>query len=554
VSGLFFEIAFNVFGGLGLFLFGMRQMSSGLQAIAGESLRRIINLLTVNRFVAVLVGFAITAVIQSSSVTTVMVVGFVNAGLMNIVQAIGLIMGANIGTTVTGWIIAIKITKYALPMIAIGVFMYLFIRRESVQLWGQALYGLGMVFFGLVLMKDGFSPLKESEMMLGLLQRFGAATFGQMLLTLLVGTAVTMLIQSSSAFIGIIMAMACTGLITFPSSVVMILAANIGTTITAQIASIGTNVHARRAARAHFIFNILGVLMALVVFRQFVQLVDWLVPHSPDTLSGDTKPYIMQHIAMATTIFNVVTVVLLVPFIRPLATLVTWLVPQRGKDEKHLTFVDDRLLGTPSLAVEQARQEVLTMSNMVREMLEKGINLFLLEKGRTTAAREIFAMENQVDNFQRDLTVFLSKLLQASLTSEEGQETRALVRITDEIESIGDYAENLAKCYMRTKKNEVDFTETAKNDIARMGRHILDYFDFNVEALKKDDRTKLAEAKSKGDTINHIADEIRDDHIKRFDDNICDPRASLIYSDIIVAMRRIKNHTFNIAEAVAKPT
>jgi len=545
------QLAFDVFGGLGLFLFGMQQMTNGLQAIAGDSMRRIINLLTTNRFAGLAVGLVITGIIQSSSVTSVMVVGFVNAGLMNITQAISVIMGANIGTTVTGWIIAINVTKYALPMLAVGVAFHLFARSETLRLYGQTLLGLGLVFFGLLLMKNGFAPLKDSASIVKMLQAFGAATLPRLLLTILVGTLVTMVIQSSSAFIGIIMAMASTGLITFPTCVALVLAANIGTTITAQLAAIGANVHARRAARAHLLFNLIGVVLTVFVFHWYVDLIDWIVPHDPDFVSGDGgKPHIMTHIAMATTVFNVAMVVILLPLVHQLSAFATWLVPKRGKDEVHLALVDKRLLQTPSLAVEQAYREVVTMSDSVREMLTKGTSLFQRESGRTTFAREIFTKENYIDEFQKEITIFLSNLLQAALTQEESEETRVLLRISDELESIGDYAENLAKCYMRTKKNEEGFSADAAADLERISRHVVEYFDLIVKAFHDRDRTILPEARSRGDTINHIADEIRENHLNRLDAGVCDPVMGLVYSDIVVNLRRVKNHTFNIAEAV----
>lgn len=546
------EIIFSVFGGLGIFLLGMRQMSNGLQSIAGDSLRRIINLLTSNRFIAVIVGFVITGIIQSSSVTTVMVVGFVNAGLMKLVQAVGVVMGANIGTTVTGWIIAIKITKYALPMIAVGAFFNLFSKRETLQIWGQTLYGLGMVFLGMLLMKEGFTPLRDSEAVVLFLQKFGTAHLGTLLLTILTGSLICMLIQSSSAFIGIVMAMASTGLLSFPTSVALVMAAEIGTTITAQLASIGANVNAKRAARAHMLFNMLGVLIMIIIFSKYVQLIDYIVPESPDFIDGNgTKPHIMIHIAMAHTIFNIAMVVLLLPFVKQLAALATLLVPRHGKEETHLILLDERLLATPSIAVEQARQEVIQMGRTVRDMLAQGIELYQMGKGRTTQARQIIKIENEVDHIQRDLTVFLSQLTQATLTVEESEEVRALVHITDEFESIGDYAENLAKYYLRSKYEDQTFSDEARQDLKRIGRHVLEFYEFNFEALKKNDHTILSESKTKGETINHIADQVRDAHIRRFNDAICHPMSSIIFSDIVVAMRRVKNHTFNIAEAVA---
>lgn len=546
------DFIFKVAGGLGLFLLGMRQMSGGLQAIAGDSLRRIIDLLTSNRFTAVGVGLVLTAVIQCSSVTSVMVVGFVNAGLMNLTQAIGVILGANIGTTVTSWIIAIKITKYALPMIAVGAFVYLFSKREKPQLYGQTLYGLGMVFLGLALMKDGFAPLRESAQVMTWLHHFGAADIGSLILTVVVGTGICMLIQSSSAFIGIIMAMSSTGLLDFESSVALVLAANIGTTITAQLAAFGTNVHARRAARAHMIFNVVAVILTLLVFRHFTELIDYLVPEDPNlALTDGSRPYIMTHIAMATTIFNIAFVVLFLPFVGQLAAVVSWLLPDHGKQEQHLVLLDHRFIETPALALEQARREIIKMSGVVKQMLDKGVSLFLMESGRTTAAREIFALENAVDDMQKEYSIFLAKLLQAALTREESTEARQLIRISDELESIGDFSENLAKCYVRAKKNGGSFSPAARGDIERIARHVTQFYDSIIDAFRKRDTTLMPEIKARGEIINILADQIRDNHLMRLDDGTCDALSGLIFSDVVVALRRVKNHSFNIAEAVA---
>ena len=548
-------IAFGVIGGLGLFLYGMRAMSDGLQSLAGDSLRRIIGALTNNRVIAVMVGFLVTTIIQSSSVTTVMVVGFVNSGLMTLTQAIGVILGANIGTTITGWIIAIKITKYALPILGVGVGFYFFSRARSLKDFGHILFGIGMIFLGLQVMKSGLSDLKNDPGFVQWFSHFDAATFSSLLGAIAVGCLLTMVVQSSSATLGITIALASTGLINFQTSAALILGENIGTTLTAQIASIGTNPNARRAARAHLLFNCFGVLVIVAIFRPYVNFIDWLIPFPANFLTPEgNAPYITVHIAATHSLFNVINVLLFLPFIQYLARFVTWMVP--GQEEQvllphHLEALDDRLLESPAIAIEQARQEILKMGEIVVKILLSIKDLFKDLKPNNGLWEEIFKKEKITDEIQKEVTIFLSKVMEANLTLEQSFEVRSLIRVADEIESVADYCESLAKYHRRCLTDKIKFSNQAIGEIAKMENLIDDYYQKSLKAFESGNRDYLNQAKVNGQGINDYADSVREAHLNRLNKKECSPMASLIFSDIMVAFRRIKNHTFNIAEAAA---
>ena len=305
------SMIFNLIGGLGIFLYGMRMMSEGLQKVAGDRLRSIFGMVTSNRFAGVFTGFLVTAIIQSSSATTVMLVGFVNAGLMSLQQAIHVILGANLGTTFTGWIIAFKITKYGLPLIGAGAGLVLFSKSPRVNYVGQVFLGLGMLFFGLTLMKMGFSPLRGEPTFHDFFLFFGAQTYFKILMSALAGCMLTVVLQSSSATVGITMGLASQGLLTFPAAAALVLGENIGTTITAMLSSIGTDTNARRTALSHCLFNTIGVIVMVIIFPVYLQFVEHVIPGLADKVLADgTKPNITAHIAASHTIFNFANMVM----------------------------------------------------------------------------------------------------------------------------------------------------------------------------------------------------------------------------------------------------
>jgi len=411
------ELIFGLLGGIGLFLFGMKTMSEGLQKIAGARMRQILAALTNNRIIGTLVGIAVTAIIQSSSATTVMVVGFVNAGLMSLMQAIGVVLGANIGTTVTAQLIAFKITKYALPAIGIGAGLKLFAKQKKYVYIGEIILGFGILFFGLTTMKHAFDPLKASEEFRQLFLLVG----DYKLLGVLIGALLTVVVQSSSATIGITLALATSGLISFEASVALILGENIGTTITANLAAIGTNLAAKRTAFAHFLFNTLGTVVILLLFPFYLKFISAMTPGDADFMiqsqaqadsfsaSIGDKPYIARHVANTHTMFNIVNTIIFLPLIGILAKISTLII--RGEDEVgelQVKFIDNRVLNTPPIAIGQARRETLRMAEITLEMLQESCQL--LEDGNLKRIPALEKREEMVDFLQKEITDFLVQL------------------------------------------------------------------------------------------------------------------------------------------------
>ncbi len=552
------EMICGVLGGLGLFIFGMRIMSEGLQKIAGDRMRKILGSLTNNRFIGMLVGISITAVIQSSSATTVMIVGLVNAGLVSLVQAIGVILGANIGTTVTAQLIAFKIQNYALPAIGIGVALKFFSRKKSWQYAGEGILGFGLLFYGLFIMKDAFAPLHCSEWVRDLFVRFDHSP----LLGVLIGVVLTMLVQSSSATVGIIMVLASTGLLSFYGSVALILGDNIGTTITAQIASIGTNVKAKRAARAHAIFNILGVFYILLIMPYFVKLIDFLTPDNADFIIKTThdaqkfglnigdKPYIARHIANAHTLFNVFNAILFLPFVRTLGKTVTWMVPEKAEDfEYHLRFLDNSVLNPPSIALEEARNETNRMAQETYLMLVSSANL--LFKYNSDKIDEIKKSEQVVDILQREITKYLTKISQQPITPEIAKEITSIIHMVNNLERIADHAEGMAYLTKRKVENNLSFSDTAINEIREIAGETKKFLRLLTTGIKDKGYKVLDEARNLENTINELEDKARDHHIERLNQGKCSVDSGLIFIDLLTNLEKIGDHCYNIAEALS---
>jgi phosphate:Na+ symporter len=549
------EIILQVGGGLGLFLLGMKNMSEGMQAAAGNRLRAMIGAVTGNRFTACLIGFLVTCLIQSSSVTTVMLIGFANAGLMTLAQAIGVILGADIGTTITGWILVLEIGKYGLPLLGFAAFFLLFSKNDKTRSTALLIMGVGMVFFGLELMKEGFRPLRDMPEFLVWFSRFTPHNYWGIIKCALAGAGITAIVQSSSATVGITMGLASAGVIDFETAVALVLGQNIGTTITAFLASIGTVRAAKRVAYAHIIIKILGVILTTACFPLYITLIRHMLVLDPDfsvMVDGELKYLTMvKGIAVAHTTFNVLLVVLFLPFTRILANLLIHWMPDSVADETpHLTYLDVRMLDTPALGLEQSRHELLFMAESVKKMMGQLRNALFTEKPDEELNRRIFHREEILDNVQKEITEFLGGMLSGNVTHEIVNESRWQVRMADEYESISDYIAGILKMQIKLRNNKLTPSPEGQEELLQLHDRTTEYLDFIAVALAN--RTDIhSEAITRSDELTAMAKEFRSRHLERLGAGKTSPLVSLILPDMLSAYRRIKDHTFNIAEVLA---
>jgi phosphate:Na+ symporter len=459
-------MAMQLFGGLALFLFGMDQMAEALKAVAGERMKIILARLTTNRIMGAVTGAFVTAIIQSSSVTTVLVVGFITAGLMSMSQSIGIIMGANIGTTVTAQIVAFKVTKAALLMVAVGFGMLSFSKQEKIRQYGGMLMGLGMIFFGMSVMSDAMAPLRSYAPFLHLMSHMADPLTG-----ILVAALFTALIQSSSATTGIVIVMAAQGFITLPAGIALAFGANIGTCVTAVLASIGKPREAMRAALVHVLFNVFGVLLWVGFIGYLAQLVTWLSPAHTELsgvarLAADTP----RQIANAHTLFNVANTLVFIGLAGQLARLVEWLVPDRPLEEVVIArplYLDDALLDTPSLALERARLEIGHMGDRVKEMLQRIMPAILA--GDRLGLKEIAGIDDEVDVLHRSIIAYLGRISRKTLTEEQTREFINLMAAANDLENIGDVIEtNLVHLGNQRIRQGVSISNATREVLTRL--------------------------------------------------------------------------------------
>lgn len=549
-----FKISYTFLGGLGIFFIGMRSLSEALQALAGNLIRRIINALTSNRLMAVMVGAGVTLLVQSSSVSTVMVIGFVNAGLMQLSQAIGVILGANIGTTITGWIIAIKVGKYGLLLVGCGALPVIFAKRRRIQNIGTIFVGLGFVFVGLQFMSGAFKPLRTYPGFIDMLQYFSAENVFTLWACILVGMLLTFVIQSSSAMLGITIAMAVPGTITYQTAVALVIGENIGTTITAILASVGTNATAKRAARAHAVFNVFGAVTVSLIFWFFIDVVDSLISGAPDEqLADGSKPNIAAHIAAAHTLFNVVNTCLFIPLLGPLARLVTWMTPgTEGKESHHLEYLPAASWSSPALALTAAEQELRSLARVVGKLFDKTRVYLLAERAKDSDLEEIQRKEGITDSIQAEITLFLCKVQENRLTAEQSAEAYATIRAADELESIADYCEALAKYRDNLEKKRAVFSDEAKAELVSFFDSVRDFFEQVHTGMKQGGDINLGTLYATGEELRTKANLIRSGHRRRLEGGTCSPVAGMFFTDMIVALRKVRAHTVNLAEALAK--
>src|SRR6056297_3061526 len=446
------EIAIGVIGGLSLFIFGMNYMGIALQKTAGSKLKQILAALTNKRIMGVFVGAVVTMIVQSSSATTVMTVGFVNAGLMNLNQAIGVIMGANIGTTVTAQLVAFKLTDAAPLIIAAGMTIYLVSKKKKKKDLAEIFIGFGILFLGMALMKEAIEPLEESQVFIDILSNFNNPLVG-----ILAGFGITALLQSSSATTGLLLAVAGSGLITVEMAFPIVFGQNIGTCVTAMISSIGANKTARRAAVMHLLFNLIGTAIFLIVLRKPVENLVFLI-----TPSG-----IERQIANAHTLFNIINVVIMYPFANLIVKASKKII--KGEDIPklgQLKYIDNRLIATPSIALTQASKEVLSMGKLVEKQFVTAEDALI--NNDEALAMEVFEMEKRINDLNRSILEFLVKVNKASLTNSEKDVVSTIMNVINDIERVGDHADNIGELAIYSVENDIIFSDKAKGELKEM--------------------------------------------------------------------------------------
>lgn len=550
------QLVFELIGGLGIFLLGMKNMSEGMQAVAGSNLRRLIGAVTGNRFLAMFVGVLVTCVVQSSSITTVMVVGFVNSGVMGLSQAIGVIMGANIGTTITGWILVLKIGKYGLPLLGAAAFVYLFSKGDRWRYWAMTLMGIGMIFFGLELMKDACSIIKEIPAFANGFQAFQADGYIGVLKCALVGCVMTTLVQSSSATLGITISLASQGVISYETAAALVLGENIGTTITALLASLGATTNARRAAYFHGIFNLTGVLWVTLIFSWYIGVVQWIVAADVTEVvmvdGRETFPNTTPMIAATHTIFNVANTLLFMPFVLVFTRLLERFVPAKEfKEKPHLTDLDIRMLETPLMAIEQSHKEIERMGDGCEKMLGWLAELREQNDPDKKLADRLKQREEVLDSIQDEISTYITNLLSGNIPHAVADEARLQLRMADEYESVSDYIVHLDEFDRKLRRDGHRFTADHRVGLLDLNSHLTEYLSSINEALAQDNRNILVETTPAANRIRNEVKQLRRDHLEELSNGSIAPLISVAYLAALNAYSRVLDHTQNIAESIS---
>lgn len=532
------EMLFEFFGGLGIFLYGIKFMGDGLQKSAGDRLRDVLDRFTTNPVMGVLAGLIVTVLVQSSSATTVITVGLVSAGFMTLRQAIGVIMGANIGTTITAFIIGIDVGEYALPIIAAGSILLFFFKNKKVHNIGQIVFGFGALFYGLELMSGGMKPLRSLEAFHNLTVELSSNPF----LGVVIGTVFTVIVQSSSATIGILQGLHAENLINLNGALPVLFGDNVGTTITAVLAAIGTSVAAKRAAATHVLFNLIGTTLFLILLKPFTAIIEIL----RDNLSLNPE----MTIAFAHGIFNTTNTLIQLPFVAVLAMIVTKLIP--GEDSivdykaQHLdpVFIEQ----SPSIALGQAKEEVLRMGKFALKGLEE-TNEFLKTKN-TKHSANAYQLEEAINNLDRKITDYLVDLATSSLSEHESEEHSMLIDTVRDIERIGDHFENIIELIEYQQANKVKMTNTAMEDLEVMFNLTVRTVEEALQALDQKNLDAARAVVTKENEIDSMERTLRKQHILRMNEGQCSGQAGIVFVDIISNLERIGDHAVNIAEYV----
>ncbi len=539
---------FGFLGGLGMFLYGMNIMADGMQKTAGGKMSQFLGMLTNNRFMAVCLGALITAIIQSSGATTVMVVGFVSAGILNLTQAVGVIMGANIGTTITAWIVslsqlgsAMEVMKpvfYAPLLIGIGALMILFTKKQKYHTIGEILVGLGLLFMGLELMSDSISPYTDAPIFSKAFEVLGSNPF----LGMIIGALVTALLQSSSASVGILQTLALNGVVTTNAAIYITLGQNIGSCVTAMISSMGGSRTAKRAAVMHLSFNVIGSLLfgilGFVLFMMYPAVA--------------ARNITAVEISMFHTVFNLVNTTLLFPFADQLVKLSGVLVKEKaGAPEEDteeavtLKHLDQRIFESPAFAVETAALEVIHMGQITMGNVKRGIDAIIT--GNLEEIEEVYKVEQTINRMENMLTEYLIKIDNLSLTEQQKQVVNDLFYSVSDIERVGDHAENLAESAEYLVKHNLSFSGTGADDLREISDSVFKAFGYAIEARRTCNMEAVRKVSQYEDEVDSLEEEMREKHIERLSSGECVPSAGVVFLDVISNLERISDHAYNLA-------
>lgn len=530
-------------GGLGMFIYGMQIMAQGLENAAGSKMKSLLEVLTKNKFFGVLLGAFITAVIQSSSATTVMVVGFVNAGIMNLTQAMGVIMGANIGTTVTGWLVssvewakALSPANIAPVAVMTGVIVMLTGKRRSTKDISSIIVGFGILFIGITTMSDAVEPLQQSEAFCNLFVTLGHSPF----LGIVAGALVTAVIQSSSASVGILQSLAAAGLVPFNAAVYIIMGQNIGTCVTAIMSSIGAKKTAKTAAVMHLLFNIIGTIIFSVVAIVFFKVIN---PGFGEGLITQTE------ISTVHTIFNIGTTILLFPVSDWIIKLAKKLEREDSDDvDEGQVLLDDRMLETPSIALQSTVSEMVRMGHVVRETMDRTRDVLITKKREEI--EKIREEETIADGLCKGITEYAIKLNTLSINEKEHQEVASILQIVSDIERVSDYCENISEFAENLKDQKASFSEIAREEIQQMEDVCIDCFRYAIEALEERSKEKAMKVIEKESQADELEIALRTAHMKRLARNECSTESGIVFLDALVCLERISDHARNIAEEI----
>ena len=525
-------------GGLGLFLFGIRTMGDGLENAAGAKLKRMLEVLTGNRFLAVLVGFVVTAIIQSSTATTVMVVGFVNAGMMSLAQAVGVIMGANIGTTVTSLLIALNFSSVAAASVLVGVILMLASKKTVVKNLGAIFTGFGLLFLGIDMMSDSMAPLRDSAGFMNFIVTVSESPL-RPLFGIILGIVMTAVLQSSSASVGVLQTLAMQGLVPLKFSVFVLFGQNIGTCLTALFSTVGAKKNSKRAAVIHLLFNLIGTGIFIII-ALLTPYVEWIEKLSPDP---------MAQIAISHIVFNIVSTVVMFPFAKVLVKLSCLLVP--GKDdsesEMHCKFIDDRLLNTPPFAVMQVSKEVARMAKLARDNFETSAHALINRSDKDLD--KVMENEEIINYLNHHITSYLVKLNALDITDSDSDYIARVFHAINDIERVGDHAINLAEAAQHNIGEGLKFSDPAREELNQLCGSVVTLLERSMAAF---DNQSLSddEAKELSDLEEHIDDltlECQDSHIFRLNRKECNTEAGMLYLNTITDFERVGDHAINIA-------